>query len=320
LACVLAFVLLAGPLQAGVDPLLPDDTQVVVTVNLRQLLDSPVIKKHGLGPAREALKGIDEVQDILDDLNFDPFKDLDQVIIASPGGAEQDRGLVIVHGHFDLAKFKARGDKAARDNPDSLKIHQVPDGQGGQMVIYEVNTQQGGGDAPLFVALPSKTVLLASPGKDYVVDALKKDRGKQRPALKNKEIRALIDKMDDQQTVAIAAVGAGLPGGALSDNKAKQALDQVEAIGGGVTLRDDLKIEVIVSAKSPDGAKQFKEAADKALRQAVTLAALAATAEPRLNPLFEIVKTLKVTARGKLVTFKGQVSAELIEEALEKNK
>jgi hypothetical protein len=327
LGLALAAACAAAPARAGeVDRYLPDDTEVVISANVRQVLDSPLFKKLGLNPAREALKDLDLANDILKDLGFDPFKDLDRVVLAGPVGDEPDKGLVIVHGTFDLAKFKAKGDEAARDNPDVLKIHKVPDGAGGQYLLYEV-TPGGDGDMPLFVALPTKDTLLVSPGKDYVVDALKKVRRKAAPALKNKAFQALLGKMDDRQSLAVAAEGSAVgsilgralgKGGNLPE-AAKDRLAKIEALGGGITVADDIKIEVVVSAKTADDAKEIREAADKGLKQLLTLAALAATAEPKLNPALEVVKTLKVTGKDKLVIFKGQVSADVIEESLKKD-
>src|SRR5262249_47295568 len=104
----LAVAALAAPARAAdLDPYLPADTEVVVTVNVRQLLGSELLKKLGLDKAKEALKDLDQVKTVLDELGFDPFKDLDRLTVAGPGGTEQDRGLIIARGRFDPDKFKA---------------------------------------------------------------------------------------------------------------------------------------------------------------------------------------------------------------------
>jgi hypothetical protein len=317
LGLALAAACVAAPARAGeVDRFLPDDTAILVALNVRQVLDSPLFQKLGVNPARELLKEVDQVADILKDLGFDPFKDLDRILLAGPGGPDPDKGLVIVHGTFDLAKFKARGEEAARNNPDALKVHKVPDGAGGRHLVYEV-ALGGDQEMPLFVALAGKDTLLASPGKDYVVDALKKAGRKAPPALKDKDFQALLRKMDARQSLALAAVGSALKGNL--PEAGKEALDKVDAIGGGLTVADDIKLEVVVSARSAADARALKEAADKGLRQALTLVALAASAEPRLNPALEVIKTLKVTGKDKLVVFKGQLGADVLEEALKKD-
>src|SRR5262245_60147702 len=102
---VLALLAAGTPARAAeLDPYLPADTETFVSINVRQLLDSSLVKKFGLGPARNALKGLDEVEGVLKDLDFDPFKDLDRLVLATPSGKETDRGLIVAYGKFNLAK------------------------------------------------------------------------------------------------------------------------------------------------------------------------------------------------------------------------
>jgi hypothetical protein len=114
---------------ADLDRYLPEDTETLLNLNVRQILDSPLIKKHALEAAQEALRGNDQIQNILKDLGFDPFKDLDRIQVAAPGGADKDRGLVIVRGRFDLDKFKAKAEGTATNNGENLKVHKVLGGK-----------------------------------------------------------------------------------------------------------------------------------------------------------------------------------------------
>ncbi len=110
--CALSAFAAAAPARAAeLDKYLPEDTEMVVSVNVRQVLDSEFYKKNVGDAARDALNGVEQVPEILKDLGFDPFKDLDRVIVAAPGGAEQDRGLLIAHGRFDLDKFRAKAEQ-----------------------------------------------------------------------------------------------------------------------------------------------------------------------------------------------------------------
>src|SRR5262249_16165645 len=103
LALLLAFPLVAP--AAALDPYLPADTQSYVSINVKRLLAAPLVKKHALEPAKQAIKDIDGAGALLKELGFDPFKDLDRVIISSPGGKETDRGLITLYGTFDAAKI-----------------------------------------------------------------------------------------------------------------------------------------------------------------------------------------------------------------------
>src|SRR5262249_5643205 len=170
-------------------------------VYVRQILDSALIKKNALEAAQEALRGNDQVQDILKDLGFDPFKDLDRVLAASPGGTEEDRGLIIAHGNFNVAKFQAKAEQVAKDDGEHLKIHKI---LGGKHLLYEFTTPEL--DSPLSVVLAGKDTILASPGKDYVVEALKKVGKTDKPQLKNKEFQALLEKINARQSLSVAVV------------------------------------------------------------------------------------------------------------------
>jgi hypothetical protein len=311
-----ALVAAAPSRAADLDKYLPADTEVFVTVNVRQVLDSPLVKKHGLKPAREALKQLDQVNDVLADVGFDPFTDLERVTAAGPGGGEQDRGLLIARGSFNLAKFKAKAEEAAKDYPESLKIRKVPDGAGGQAPVYEV--AMPGQDQTLFVALPDKETLVASPGKDYVVEAIKKARGKGPAALKDKDFQAVLERMDPRQSLSLAALGSALKKNDLGP--AAGALENVDAVGGGLTLGDDLVIELVLSAKSADAAKELKKAVNDGANQGVALVGLLASQHEELALAADLLKSVKATSKDKTVTVKARLSAEALEGALDKAK
>jgi hypothetical protein len=311
----------AAPVRgAEVDRFLPADTEMVFTLNVKQVLDSALVKKYGLEHAKEALKSLDEVNDILKDLGFDPFTDLERVIVALPTADEPDKGLVIVHGRYDLAKFEAKGKQAAKDHADALKIHKVPDGLGGQHLVYEVAIPEKA-DTPLFVALAGKTTLLASPGKDYVVDALKKTNLKDKPALKNKDFQALLERMDNRQSFSLAAVGTAFTKGNQGNTPAevKRFFEQTDAIGGGITVGEDIKLEVVISAKTAQAAKDLNKTITDGLNFGKAILAAAAINQPEIAPVVEIVNSLKATAKDKTVTLKAQVSAEALEKAFKKD-
>jgi hypothetical protein len=316
--CGVAAALAASPVRAGeVDKYLPEDTEVLVSVNVRQIVDSDLFKKYALEQARDALKEQEEVQTVLKELGFDPFKDLDRVLAAKPSGGEQDRGLFIVYGRFDLDRIRAKADEEAKGQPDLIKIHKVPDGAGGKAVVYEVAVPNQ--PTPLFIALPNKSTLLAAPGKDYVVDALKKENAKEKAALKNKDFQALLEKMDAKQAVSVAGVGAALTEG--TPDEVKALFEKAEAVGGGISIGDDIKIEVAVTAKSADDAKDVKDSITEDLRQArLLLTVLSFSQQPEIDLLVDVVNSIRITVKGKTVVIKGSVSADALEEALKKGK
>jgi len=304
LAAVLALALVVPAARAEVDPFLPADTSTYVSVNVRQIVDSPLFKKQLLGPARDALKDLAEVEGVLKDLGFDPFRHLDRIIVASPGGDESDRGLMIAYGTYDLDKFKRKAEDAARDHDDVLKIHKAPLGGGATHLIYEVVVPNQ--DLSIFVALANDKTLLASPGKDYVVDALKAARVKRKPVLKNKDLQGLIDRLDSKLGISVAVLGKSLAKAAGDSDVVPQfvsdALAKVEAIGGGISVTNEVRLDVLVAGKDERSAQSIRESLDRGVK--IALVGLAFLGEDRkeLALLLEVIKTVRVTSKGKVVS------------------
>jgi len=308
LALVLGVALAAKPARAGdVDKYLPDDTEVVVTINVKQITESALFKKYGADKIQELIKDNDEVNDVLKDLGFDPLKDVDRIVTASPGGDDSDKGLVIVYGHFDLDKFKAKGEEAAKSNPEHLKIHKRETGP----VIYEVSHSML--DNNLFVALVDKNTMLVSPGKDYVIDALKKSDAKQ-ATLKNKELKTQLERTDAKQSVSVAMIGsAAAKSDTLAKVISKDLLEKVDAVGGGVTVGDDIQLSLVVTAKNADGAKELNDKLNDELNDALLALGILAKADKDLAPALDVVKSVKSSVKDKTITVKGEITADQLE-------
>jgi hypothetical protein len=305
-----ALLFLPAARAASPDNLIPGDSTLVMTINVKQILDAPLVKKHGVPAAKEALKGIDEANEILKDLGFDPFTDLDRVTFASPGGTDKDRGLIIVRGRFDVDKFKARAEKAAKDDGEILKI-----GKGGGKTIYELNLPGEG--MPVFVALLNNSTLVASPGKDYIRDAIKKEASEAKEVFKNKDFQAVLSRLDLNQSIAFAAVAAAFEGGELGP--AGEMLKKVDAAGGGLTLSDELKLQVVLSAKTADDADKVKDTINEGINAGIGFLGLAVGNRKELEPVLDILKSVKATSKDKTVTLKVRIDSDVLEKISEKS-
>jgi hypothetical protein len=316
-----ALTLVPAARAANPDKLLPADTKFVLTVNVKQILESPLVQKRGVASAKDALKSVEEVNQVLQDLGFDPFTDLERVTVAGPGGNDQDRGLIILRGRFDLDKFKARAERAIQDEPEILKARKAAGG-----IVYEVTPP--GHDTPLFVALLNKNTIVASPGKDYVVDAMKKAAGKEAASEDTKKrsdkeddvdksFRAVLARMDDKQSVAFAAVGSAFKGGDLGS--AGEVFENVDAVGGGITVSDEIKLEVVLSSRSEDDAKKIKDAVNTGINSGIALLGLATGEHKELEKILDVLKTIKATAKDKTVTLKARIGADVLEGLFDKD-
>lgn len=306
---------ITAPTPAAVDPHLPADTQTYLSVNVREICDSDVFKEQLLTPARDLLKQAEPVKKALDDLGLDPFKHVDRLVIASPSSSETDRGLIVIYGTFDAEKFKARAEKLKKAGDDSMKVHDVPLGAGVRHPVYEVPVQ--GKELSVFVAVKDGKTLLASPGKDYVVDALKQARAKKPPVLKNKELQALIERLNPKQAVSIAMPGkmlAGLAGLDSAPPGTGDALEGIEAVGGGLTVGKEVHLDLAITAKSEENARNVRSILDRGTKLAVGGLALLAEDRKDLTVLYDVLKSVKVIGKGKVVGVSARLTADTLQD------
>jgi hypothetical protein len=322
LGLALAALLPAVPARAAeLDKLLPNDTETLLTINVKQILDSPLVQKLGVDKLKKALNDQDEVKKVLAELGFDPFKDLESITFALSSGSDTDKNLIIAHGKFDVAKFTAKAEEVAKDMKDVVKITKVP-GPGAESAkvnLYEVNPP--GQNQPLYVALVDKNTLLASAGKDYVLDAIDKQAGRKKSELKSKELKTLLGRIDGKQSVWTAVLGSTLEKSPLaSDDTAKDLISKLVDANLGVTIDKDLKVEVGITAKNTEDAKKLDEAINDNLNQAVGILSLLAGNQPEIKPLLTVLKSIRPSIKDKTITIQATVAGDDIEKAVEKFK
>jgi hypothetical protein len=100
---LLLVALTAGRLvHAAVPEFLPPDSKVVVSISLRGLMDSPILKSVGdaRGMSAQYLTGTPLA-------GIDITKDLDDLIIASTGEGEKAPALMVLHGRFPQGTLPA---------------------------------------------------------------------------------------------------------------------------------------------------------------------------------------------------------------------
>jgi hypothetical protein len=310
-ALLLGVLVGVAPAKAAVDPCTPTDTNIYVAIDLRQAFDSAFFKDNVLETVREVLGQFSDAETVLKDLGLNPFKDIDRVVLASPAAKENDRGLIIARGKFDTAKFKSRADKLKKAKDESVTIHTIPLGGGATHDVYEMALP--GQDLSLFVTLLDGSTLLASPGKDYVVDALKTARDKKKSELKNKELAALIARLEtSKQALTVAFPGSALAG--LEIPGFEGALKGVEAVGGGLTIGKELKLDLAVSSKTEENARELRSLMDRGVKLATAGLALVGEDNKELSLLYEVVKSIKVIGKGKVVGVSARITAETLQD------
>jgi hypothetical protein len=302
---------LALPASAAeVDKYLPNDTESVQTINVRQILDSAIVKKYFLEKMEQGLKSSDEVQKVLKELNFDPLKDIHSYTQTNGGGDKIENALYIVHGKFDAEKLQAKAGKIAKDMPNLVKITEVGDNKLYEVVLpFPLPPPLGS----IYAAVVDEKTLVGSLSKDYILEVFDKKAGKKKTTLR-KEVANLIEKVDGKQSFWIAAFRAAFLKGPIKDQKEIAAfLEKTDHMSGGITVTDEIKAGFTLVASDADAAKDITKLIEKAM------ADLKEKGGDSLvqKTLLEILGGIKVGNKGEVVTVTGQVPKKDVEKYLE---
>lgn len=304
------------------DKLLPADADTVVVINFKQILNSALIKKYALEQLKQSLEGQDAKQ-LLEELGIDPLKDIDSVTLA---GADLNpnnptaKVLIIIKGNFDPEKLFKTAEAYSKKDADRFAM--IRDG-GTIMFKY----QPDDGQPPLYATVLNDKTIVAASEKKLISDALKADSAGQPPAIK-KELTALLKKADEKSSLYFATLLKGklddvmIPGGGnlpIKLDELERLLPKMETALVTLKVGTDVALEVSIGMKDDDAAGDMRNALDDILKQLKPLAQLAAGADPRAQPLGEILNGVKITSKNKDVLLTLKISADAIAKMVNPN-
>jgi hypothetical protein len=308
---------LAAPVRAAeVDPLLPADTESVMFVNVRQMLDSDLFKKYAKGQLEQVLEGND-AQQLLKELGLNPMKDVDRVTVGSWGkGAEDMQAAIVIRGKFDPDKlFKAAQDQA-KTKGDEIAI--VEEGNY-KLVKFTPKDQP----KPIYASVADDKTIVAGTEKKIVTTALDAAAKGGKPTLK-KELATLLLKQDEKASMfAVGLVSGkidGLPPGlnipGVDSAKLGKQLEKMENFALTLRVTDDVNLELSAGMKDTDAADDFGATIGQLIDTAKNLLPLVAGQRAEFKPLAdEISKTLKSKVADKDVQITLKLTGDAIGKA-----
>ena len=303
-------ICLAGSTARAVDPkYLPADTEIVITLNVKQLLASELVKSHQAVEHLRAglhanVPGGEEALKHLKQIGFDPLQDLHSVTVAMPPSKDPEAAFVILEGNFNAAKIKSTAEQLAKEKGDVIKITQA-----GAQTIFEITPPA---EKKVFIALAGDKILLVSLiSKQNLTEAL----GRGAPVAK-KQILDLLATTNPTQTASFVMTGSALV--KLSEDLpvpvqgADATLKAMTGITGALTVNKDVKFQLGVGMGDEATAKKLAEAANGGLFMVKGLAQQQIKDTPELAPVGDILNTLKVGAEATAVVLRGEISAEVM--------
>jgi hypothetical protein len=231
------------------DRLTPGDAEVVVAVNVRQMLQTPVVKKHALDPLKLGLQRNDELRQLLAAAGLDPLKDIDTIALSTSGNpTSTGKLLVVVRGHFDPEKVRTASEAYAKKHPGWLKNVKE-----GELPMWEI-TSDG---KSFFAAFADKDTLVMTTAKEETAAAVR--RASQPPQPLNKDMRAALDRLTGSDSVWLAMVATDPIKQLLKgDDLAKNFADALQSVTGSLELTDDAQFTLVVHTNNPMAATRIK--------------------------------------------------------------
>jgi hypothetical protein len=304
LALVVVALVVAAPTRAAdIEKYLSDETDGVVTIDVKGFFTSPLAKKLGLD---KSLRD-ESAARMLKEIGLDPAQDIDRAVIGLSAGNQK---VIVVEGKFDPAKMEAKLEEFAKDKKDFLTVHKTEKGKVFEIAkldeliklpdlvqgIINLKGEKG------FIAIADKGHVILAQSQDALAEAIAKGEGKKTTKLKNRDLAGLIGKMDSRQTVSVALTGS------------TTGLEKTKSITGGINVTADVKIGVVITADDTDAAKATEDSLAEQLGQFRAILQQACTANKGAYvPIIDVLKSIKTESKDKNVTVSSTLTGEAIE-------
>lgn len=312
-ALFLAVVVSASPrlfAAAEADRLTPADAELVLTINVRRIVQSPVVKKHGLEPFKALLQRNDEATQLLKAAGIDPLKDLDTlsaIVADDPQAAGRNAAmghkfLIVARGRFDLDKTQHAAADFAKKHPDQLEILSE-----GERSLYKMPDKRG----DYFAMFADTHTLVMAPTKDETLALVR--RAGQTPQTLNKPMQAALAKANGEAAIWLAMTMSEKFKELLkADDASKEFAATVQSIAGAVELNDDVQLAVTFHTVGPEAATKIKGKLDEVMP---LLLFLGAGKDKKGQLVKEIVESVKLQAQKNEASIRLQITDAQIEKA-----
>jgi hypothetical protein len=312
-ACLWVFPAATGAVEPR---LLPANTELVFSVNIKQVLGSELAKNQAqaidqIKAALDNLPNSDEVTKYLKQMGFDPFTHLTSVTVALPANMDRRDVFVVIDGIFDARKFADTAKSAADNNPGVMKLSKFE-----TTTYYDIQIP---GDN-IYVALLGGKSLVLTPQEDALKGAITRYAGTKIAADKVKD---LLKITNDQQSLNFVITGQAMVKLAQQAPRGKgipagigDALKDIVGLSGAVTLTKEINFQLGLGSKDAKTAQMMANQGQLVLAVAKIGIAGEAQNNPDLAPLVDILQTLQITSMGSNALLSGSVSQANLEKLI----
>lgn len=276
----------------------PEDSQAMLAVNVRQLRDSPAGRQQ-LAPAlHQLIRRAGGRLHWMDLLGINPIDDLDYLQI-SFGPAAGGEPLWLIHGRFDRSRVQMGPDKLQETSLDHVRVWAYTDRRAKQTTIVA----------------PVGDMLVVGESRGRVQAALKQARNPGPLAVRDATLRDLLTKVDHRQTVWLAASLKGLGPiiAEIEDYWLKLLLHPLlvhaESVYGEIICGEEMRSELHFRAATEEEAIQL-EMSLQGIRELAGDGASLLVRQKELLPLLRLLGTSQVRRDGTMILLRCRLAAD----------
>ncbi|MCS6975655.1 MAG: hypothetical protein NZM31_01425 [Gemmatales bacterium] len=295
---------------------LPDDSQMVLRIKVRELLDSDIVKKNALEQIKTGLRENIQLGLIFESLGFDPLRDIDvltvslgdfRMVAPMPGAVpESPFGNIffLVEGKFDLDKVHTTLADAAKQMPDQISVSAY-----GGLKLYEAKQN----DQTMFVVFLDPNTAILGNKKELVTNAVDVKQAKRKPNL-NRTVVNMLTKVSDNDTVIMAMpLPKEAKEAARGNPQMALLVEALEGFTGSVTASKDLNIGLFIHTTEAQAAQQIRGQLEGL--KLIAAGALQGQGVPGGEILAQMIQEAKTDANGKTISVKMTLTQEMIDKA-----
>jgi hypothetical protein len=295
---------------AEVEKYLPDNTEAVLVVNVRQIVEAPVFQKVLHGLLGTSLEDNPDTRPLGAFLRDGGLKDLSRLVVAFPPGQPERKGMIIIRGRFDLARLKPLAEALAQNTPITLKIQPAD-----KVPLYEILIDDPP-TADLFAAFPEEGVLVVSPSRDTALDAIAKGAGRRTTRL-NKDFQTLLDGADAKQSIWVAGrIPEQVKKNLAERSQLKPFAGKMLTFQGGIRVAEGVKATFSLQMADEQAATDLRQMLDLAKGLANLYIANTPSLKNAAPVITEVLESAQFTRRKTLVSLELTVSADQIEKGV----
>lgn len=291
-------------------PFLPPETDVVITIQSKQISESELLKKLGGELIKVLLKSSQQAADAMEASGLDLLKDFDRVVV----GIDADnttpvKPFALMEGKFDTKKVIANVKAFIEKNPGRIRETAI-----GEHPAYQVNGSNA--NETMYTAILSDSLLVIAPTPEAITGAFNAAAGK-RPAVISRELAGVLANTKSTAPVFVQAwVKGKFANINVPNDQLKQRLQGVDWMTASANVTKDVSLNATINTPDAAAARQLSDLLGGLVLLLKLQVIAAAEDQPELKPVVELLRATRVNPKDKTVIATAIVKGTVIESAL----